>query len=447
MGPLLRDCPSRFSFVGWRLISMTRTNFFRHLYVQVLVAIILGALVGHFKPDWGIALKPLGDAFVKLVKMLIAPIIFTTVAVGMAGMGDLKRAGRVGLKAIIYFEIVTTAALIIGLAVVTIFQPGAGINAHFSKTNSREVEQFAASAESLNAVDFLLHIIPNTAVEAFAQGDILQVLLISILFGAALASMKGSGAAVVHFLDQASQALLRVIGMIMRVAPLAAFGAMAFTIGKFGAGTLISLGKLMACVYLTCFSFVFVVLGLILRWNGLGIWRFLKYLREEILIVLATSSSESVLPRMMAKMEALGCSKPVVGMVLPAGYSFNLDGTSIYLTIAAMFIAQATNVQLSLREELTMLLLLVVTSKGSAAVTGGGFITLAATLTSMHTIPVAGLMLIVGVDRFMSEARAITNLIGNGVGMVAVARWEKEFDDDRARRILSGQSAEEPAEV
>lgn len=419
---------------------MTRSNFFRHLYVQVLVAIVLGALLGHFRPDWGIALKPLGDAFVKLVKMLIAPIIFTTVVVGLAGMGDLKRAGRVGVKALVYFELVTTAALIIGLTVVTLVHPGRGINANLSEIDTHEIDAYKTSAKSLNAVDFLLHIIPNTAVEAFAQGEILQVLLISILFGAALASMKGEGAAVVHFLDQASQALLKVIGMIMKLAPLAAFGAMAFTIGKFGAGTLVSLGKLMACVYLTCFAFVFIVLGLILRWNGLGIWRFLKYIREEILIVLATSSSESVLPRMMAKMEALGCSKPVVGMVLPAGYSFNLDGTSIYLTIAAMFIAQATNVELTLGEEVTMLLLLVVTSKGSAAVTGGGFITLAATLVSMQTIPVAGLMLIVGVDRFMSEARAITNLIGNGVGMIAVARWEKEFDDNRARRILSGQA-------
>ena len=418
---------------------MTRSNLFRHLYVQVLVAIILGALLGHFRPDWGIQLKPLGDAFVKLVKMLIAPIIFTTVVVGLAGMGDLKRAGRVGVKALIYFEIVTTAALLIGLSVVTLVQPGRGINSNLSEIDTHEIDSYTTSAKSLNTVDFLLHLIPNTAVEAFAQGEILQVLLISILFGAALASMKGEGAAVVHFLDQASQALLRVIGMIMKLAPLAAFGAMAFTIGKFGAGTLVSLGKLMACVYLTCFSFVFIVLGLILRWNGLSIWRFLKYIREEILIVLATSSSESVLPRMMAKMEALGCSKPVVGMVLPAGYSFNLDGTSIYLTIAAIFIAQATNVELTLGQEMTLLLLLVVTSKGSAAVTGGGFITLAATLSSMHTIPVAGLMLIVGVDRFMSEARAITNLIGNGVGMIAVARWEKEFDDDRARRILSGQ--------
>ena len=411
---------------------------YNHLYFWVIIAITCGIILGHYYPDLAVKMKPFGDAFIKLIKMMVAPIIFTTVVVGIASMGDMKKIGRIGVKALIYFEIVTTIALIIGLIVVNVYKPGAGINADVSTLNAKEVAVYANTAKSMNAVDFLLNIIPTTVVDAFAKGEILQVLLFSVLFGFALAAMGEKGKPLVKFLDDLSHALFGVINIIMKVAPLGAFGAMAFTIGKYGIHTLVSLGKLMAVVYTTCLLFIFIVLGIILKIHGFSIWQVLKYIKEEILIVLGTSSSESVLPRMMTKMEELGVSKSVVGLVIPTGYSFNLDGTSIYLTAAAIFIAQATNVHLSLSQELTILAILMLTSKGAAAVTGGGFVTLAATLSSLGgVIPVAGLALILGVDRFMSEARAITNLIGNAVATIVVAKWEREINEEKARLILS----------
>ena len=427
-----------------------RKPLYSHLYFQVLVAIAIGVALGFFYPATAETMKPLGDGFIKLIKMMIAPIIFTTVVVGIAKIGDMKEVGRVGLKALIYFELVSSLALTIGLVVVNVVRPGAGVNADVSTLNTKAIESYATSAKSLSTVDMLLHIIPESAVGAFAGGEILQVLLFSVLFGLALARLGENGRKLIDLIDQLSHVLFNVIGLIMRVAPLGAFGAMAFTIGKYGVGTLADLAKLMACVYLTCVLFVAVVLGTIARLVGFRLWPFLKYIKEEILIVLGTSSSEAVLPRMIIKMENVGCAKPVVGLVIPTGYSFNLDGTSIYLTMAAMFIAQATNVPLNLWQQLSILGVLLLTSKGAAAVTGGGFITLAATLSSTGTVPVAGLALILGIDRFMSEARAITNLIGNGVATMVVARWEGALDLERARAVLAAGSealAEEPEAV
>ncbi len=427
-----------------------RKRFYRHLYFQVLAAIILGVVLGHFAPSLGTSMKPLGDAFVKLIKMMIAPIVFTTVVVGIAKMGDMKEVGRVGLKALIYFEAVTSLALIIGLVVVNILRPGGGINADPATLDTRAIASYTSSAQQLHGVDFFMNIIPSTVVDAFAKGEILQVLLFSILFGLALAHYGEKGRPLVELIDQANHALFGIIRLIMYFAPLGAFGAMAFTIGQYGIGTLFSLGKLMAGVYVTCFLFVFVILGIIAWLNGFSLWRFLNYIKEEIVLVLGTSSSEAALPRMMTKLENLGCARPVVGLTIPTGYSFNLDGTSIYLTMAALFIAQATNVDLSLPQQLTVLALLLLTSKGAAAVTGGGFITLAATLASISTVPVAGLALLLGVDRFMSEARAITNLIGNGVATVVVARWENALDVERMRSVLSAETdaeAEAPEDV
>jgi aerobic C4-dicarboxylate transport protein len=421
---------------------------YQHLYFQVLTAIIIGALLGYFFPTAGTLMKPFGDGFIKLIKMLIAPIIFLTVVVGIATIGDLKKLGRVGLKSLLYFEVVTTLALIIGLVVVKLFHPGTGMNItpDASAPDMKTVEQYATSAKSQSTAEFLLHIIPDTFTGAFAQGEILQVLLLAILFGLALARMGQWGEAVLNFLEQLNKVFFGIIAIIMKAAPLGAFGAMAFTIGKYGIGTLGSLMKVMLCVYVTCFLFIFVVLGLIARYNRFSLWAFLRYIREEILIVLGTSSSESALPRMMMKLEKLGCAKSVVGLVVPSGYSFNLDGTSIYLTIAAIFVAQATNTPLTLAQELGILGVLLLTSKGAAAVTGGGFITLAATLSSTGNIPVAGLTLLLGIDRFMSEARAITNLIGNGVATIVVARWEKEFDEAQAARILHSPAIEDAIE-
>jgi aerobic C4-dicarboxylate transport protein len=410
---------------------------FRSLYAQVLVAVFLGAVLGYFKPALGASLKPLGDAFIKLVKMLIAPIVFTTVVTGIAKMGDLKKVGRVGLKGLVYFEILTTIALTIGLIVGNVFKPGAGMNVNVATLDASSIAAYTSSGQHLSTVDFLLNIIPKDVADAFAKGDILQVLLFSILFGVALAALKEKGTGILRVVDDLSKVLFRIVGIVMRVAPIGAFGAMAFTVGKYGIGTLLSLGKLMGTFYATSLLFVVIVLGVVLRLCGLGILRFVRYIKEEIFIVLGTSSSESALPLLMKKMERLGCSKPVVGLVVPMGYSFNLDGTSIYLTLATLFIAQATNTHVTFAQELQILAVLLLTSKGAAAVTGGGFITLAATLSAVGNIPVAGLTLLLGVDRFMSEARAITNLIGNGVGAIVVSRWEKELDTVRARRILA----------
>ncbi len=405
----------------------------------MLIAIAIGVTLGHFQPKLAAELKPLGDAFVRLIKMLIAPIIFTTVVVGIARMGNLREVGRVGLKALIYFEVVSTLALVIGLVVVNVVRPGAGINADVRTLDTRGVATYATSAKSMSTVDLLLHMIPESVVGAFAGGEILQVLLFSVLFGLALTRIGEEGRLLVDLLDRLAHALFATIGLIMRFAPIGAFGAMAFTVGKFGTGSLYSLGKLLFCVYGTCLFFVFVILGIVARLAGFRITQFLRYISAEILLVLATSSSESALPRMITKLEALGCARPVVGLVIPAGYSFNLDGTSIYLTMAAIFIAQATNVPLSLAQQLSILMVLLLTSKGAAAVTGGGFITLAATLSTTGTVPVAGLALLLGVDRFMSEARAITNLIGNGVATVVVARWEGALDREQLRRVLAGR--------
>lgn len=415
----------------------------RSLYVQVLIGITLGIILGIVEPVWGTKLKPLGDAFISLVKMMIAPIIFCTVVTGIGALGDLKKVGRVGLKAIIYFEIVTTLALIIGLAVVNVVKPGAGMNVDPSTLDMKDIKVYTEAATHQSTMEFVLNIIPKSYVSAFVSGEILQVLLIAILSGAALSMMGQKGKPVLDLLHTASTAFMKIIGMIMHLAPIAAFGAMAFTIGKYGVGTLVQLLSLLACVYLTCIAFVFLVLGGIMRSIGFSIWKFLRYIREELLLVLGTSSSESALPPMLEKMERLGCDKAVVGLVLPTGYSFNLDGTSIYLTMAAVFVAQATNTPLSLQQQIGVLLILLLTSKGAAAVTGGGFVTLSATLASVKTVPVAGLTLLLGIDRFMSEARAITNLIGNGVATVFIANWEKALDREQAKAVLDTKGPHE----
>jgi aerobic C4-dicarboxylate transport protein len=422
---------------------------FSSLYLQVLVAVALGALLGFLNPPLGAAMKPLGDGFIKLVKMLIAPIVFATVVTGIAKMGDLKRVGRIGFKGIVYFEILTTFALALGLLVGKLVRPGAGMNVNAAALDTKAIASYTSTGHSLSTTDFLLNVIPKDVADAFARGDILQVLLFSILFGVALAAFKEKGSLVLRFVEELSHVLFRIVAIVMRVAPIGAFGAMAFTVGKYGIASLLSLGKLMATFYVTSLLFVLIVLGLVLRWAGLNIFRFLRFLREEILIVLGTSSSESALPLLMRKLERLGCPESVVGLLVPMGYSFNLDGTSIYLTLATLFIAQATNTHVTLAQELEILAVLLLTSKGAAAVTGGGFITLAATLSAVGNIPVAGLALLLGIDRFMSEARAITNLIGNGVATVVVSRWEGELDVDRARRVLAdvkGVEAEEYVE-
>jgi aerobic C4-dicarboxylate transport protein len=421
-------------------VPVKKQNIHRHLYFQVLVAIAAGILLGHFYPDTGAEMKPLGDGFIKLIKMIIAPIIFCTVVIGIAGMQDMKKVGRVGAKALVYFEILSTLALMIGLIVVHVLKPGAGMNADVDVLDTTALSAYTSAAKSQTVVDFLLNVIPDTVMGAFAKGDILQVLLFSVLFGFSLAAMGQNGKAVVMFLEQVSQAFFGVVATLMKLAPIGAFGAMAFTIGKYGIVSLIPLAKLMGSFYLTCFLFIFIVLGLVARFAGFSIFQFIAYIREELLIVLGTSSSESVLPRMLIKMEQLGCSKPVVGLVIPTGYSFNLDGTSIYLTMAAIFVAQATNTALSWEQELTILGVLLLTSKGASGVTGSGFITLTATLSAIPDIPVAGLALILGIDRFMSEARALTNLIGNGVATIVISKWENELSEKQLDAALKGDN-------
>jgi aerobic C4-dicarboxylate transport protein len=434
--------PPKYFLIPYYWIMLQGKKFFRHLYFYVVLAIIGGVLLGIFYPALATEMKPLGDLFIKLIRMMIGPIIFVTVVTGIAGMRDLKKVGRVGLKALIYFELVTTLALVIGLTVVKIVEPGKGMNIDPASLDTKNVETYATKAREMSTTEFLLNIIPANPVDAFVKGEILQILFLAILFGIILASLRESGKTVVKAFEILSTIFFKIIHAIMYVAPIGAFGAMAFTIGKYGLDSLFCLGKLMACVYITCFLFIALVLGAISYLNGFSLWKFLKYIKEEIFIVLGTSSSESVLPRMIKKMEDAGCSKSVCGLVIPAGYSFNLDGTCIYLTIAAIFIAQATNTQLTFSHELILLGVLLLTSKGAAAVTGGGFITLAATLASMGTIPVAGITLLLGVDRFMSEARAITNLIGNGVATIVVSNWEKELDKDQLKKILEGTEPE-----
>jgi aerobic C4-dicarboxylate transport protein len=417
-----------------------RKSFLSHLYVQVLTAIFIGVLLGYFYPSLAEQMKPLGDAFIKLIKMLIAPIIFCTVVHGIANMRDLKRVGRVGFKALIYFEVLTTLALIVGLIIVNLWQPGAGVNADLSTIDTKSIQVYTTKAAHHGAFDFLLNIIPTTVVGAFADGEILQVLFFAILFAFALSFLGERGEPVTNFIDIVSHVLFGIVGVIMKVAPIGAFGAMAFTVGKYGIGTLLSLGKLMAAFYATCLIFIFGVLGTIAYFVGFNIFKFIRYIKEELLIVLGTSSSESVLPRMMNKLENLGCNESVVGLVIPTGYSFNLDGTCIYLTMAAIFLSQATNTELTLWQQLGIIGILLLTSKGAAGVTGSGFVVLAATLASVGTIPVASIALILGVDRFMSEARALTNLVGNGVATVVVAKWENALDMDRMRRHLNQET-------
>jgi aerobic C4-dicarboxylate transport protein len=416
---------------------MEKKPFYKVLYVQVLFAIFCGVMLGIYLPTDAVAMKPLGDGFIKLIKMIIAPVIFCTVVSGIAGMQDVKKIGRVGGKALIYFEIVSTFALIIGLAVANFMQPGAGFNADPHTLDTKSIAQYTEKTKALTTTDFLLNIIPNTVFDAFAKGDILQVLLVAVLFGFALSLLGERGRPVTKLIDEVSHAFFGMVNIIMKAAPIGAFGAMAFTIGKYGIASLLPLAKLMGSFYLTCFLFVFIVLGLIAKYTGFSISRFIAYIKEELLIVLGTSSSESALPSLMRKLEKLGASKPVVGLVVPTGYSFNLDGTNIYMTMAALFVAQATNTDLTLWQQLTILGVAMLTSKGASGITGAGFITLAATLAVVPSIPVAGMALILGIDRFMSECRALTNFVGNGVATLVVAKWEGELDMDTLKRELA----------
>jgi aerobic C4-dicarboxylate transport protein len=427
------------------------------LYIFVLCAILIGVILGLLSPSdikkvpdwqkplvvlplgWAEAMRPLGEAFVKMVKMLIAPIIFCTVVHGIASMKDMGKVGRVGLKALLYFEVVTTLALAVGVIVANVWRPGAGMNVDVSSLDAKAVAGFAEKAKEQGVIDYLMHIIPNTVVGAFAEGEIIQVLFISILFGFALFSLGARGRALLDVINQATEVFFGMVSRLMYFAPIGAFGAMAFTIGKYGLVSLVSLGKLMVGFYATCLIFIFVVLGTIAWLAGFSIFKYLRYISEELLIVLGTSSSESVLPRMMKKMERAGCEESIVGLVIPAGYSFNLDGTCIYLTMAALFLAQATNTDLSLAQQLGILGILLLTSKGAAGVTGSGFIVLAATLAATGTIPVQSIALILGVDRFMSEGRALTNLIGNGVATIVVSRWEGALDRARLKAELDGR--------
>jgi len=425
---------------------MIRTRIYRTLYFQVLVAIAAGVLLGVFYPHVAETMKPFGDAFIKLIKMMIAPIIFCTVVTGIAGMEKMREVGRTGGLALIYFEVVTTFALILGLVVVNVLRPGVGMNVDPSTLDTHAIAEYAKPGGMPGAVDFLLAIIPSTFVGAFSSGDVLQTLLLAILFGFALHAVGGRDNIVYQFVDRTSQVLFRIVGLIMKVAPLGAFGAMAFTVGKYGAASLLSLAKLMGCFYLTCVLFIFGVLGVIARVHGFSVVRFVRYIREELFIVFGTSSSESALPRMISRLQDLGVQKSVVGLVIPTGYSFNLDGTSIYLSLAAVYIAQATNTPLDLSHQVALLTVLLLTSKGAAGVTGSGFIVLAASLSAVGHVPVAGLALIFGIDKFMSEARALTNLVGNGVATIVVGKWCGAVDEGRLRAQL-GRGPADAGEV
>jgi aerobic C4-dicarboxylate transport protein len=410
---------------------------YKSLYAQVLVAIVLGIAIGQLMPEQAVSLKPLGDAFIKLIKMMIAPIIFCTVVVGIAGVKDMKQVGKTGALALLYFEVASTLALVVGLVVVNLVGPGRGMHVDPKTLDTASIAQYAEPGKLGTTADFLLNVIPSTVFEGFAKGEVLQVLLFALLFGFALHKLGARGAGLFVMIEQFSQVLFAIVGYIMYLAPIGAFAAMAFTIGKYGLGSLLSLGKLMGSFYLTCLVFIFGVLGTVARLHGFNLWRLLRYLREELLIVLGTSSSESVLPRMISKLEALGVERSTVGLIIPTGYSFNLDGTSIYLTMAALFVAQATDTALSLGEQLALLGVLLLTSKGAAGVTGSGFIVLADTLSSVGQVPVAGLALILGIDRFMSEARALTNLIGNGVATIVVARWTGNVNVAQLEAVLA----------
>ncbi len=430
---------------------MTKKPIYKSLYFQVIVAIIAGILVGHFFPSgtqvingvekyvpgWGELFYPLGQGFIKLIKMIIAPVIFCTVVSGIAGMESMKSVGKTGGVALLYFEIVSTIALLIGLLVINIWKPGVGMNVDPSTLDTSGISKFVESGQQQSTVDFFMHIIPNTVVGAFAEGEILQVLLFALMFGFALHKLGDAGKPVLKFIDQISHVFFNIVNMIMKLAPIGAFGAMAYTIGKYGIGSLAQLAQLIICFYITCLLFIFLVLGTISRLCGFSILKMIRMIREELLIVLGTSSSESVLPRMLKKLEIAGCEKSVVGLVIPTGYSFNLDGTSIYLTMAAIFIAQATNTQLDLMHQVTLLGVLLLSSKGAAGVTGSGFIVMAATLSAVGHTPVAGLALILGIDRFMSEARALTNLVGNSLATIVVAKWVGQLDQEKLNFALA----------
>jgi len=416
-------------------------RFFGKLYVQVLIGVFAGVTLGFLAPTLGSDLKPLGDVFIKLIKMVFAPVIFATVVLGIARMENMKELGRVGVRALVYFEVLSTFALALGLLVVNVVQPGRGMNVDAAHLDTKAIATYTASAaKPAGFVDFLMNLVPTSIVDALAKNDILQILVFATLFGVALSRVGPRAKPVVDFLESFTHAVFEIVGMIMRLAPLAAFGAMAFTVGKYGLGSIVSLGKLMATMYITCILFVVIVLGTISRLSGFSLWKFLKYIKDELFTVLGTSSSESVVPQLMRKLEHAGVSKPVVGLVVPSGLTFNPDGQCIYYTMAAIFIAQATDTPLTLTDQLVVLGVLLLTSKGSAGVTGSGFITLAATLASMGKIPVAGMVLLLGVDRFMSEARAITNTIGNAVGTVAIARWVGAVDRQRLDQVLDGRS-------
>lgn len=423
---------------------MAANKFYKSLYLQVLVAIAIGVLLGYFYPSVGAQMKPLGDGFIKLIKMMIAPIIFCTVVLGIAGMEDMKKVGKTGGFALLYFEIMSTVALVVGLTVINLVRPGSGMNIDPASLDAKAIAAYAEPGKLQSTTDFLLNVIPTSVVDAFAKGEILQVLFFAVLFGFALHKFGGKNSVVYNLIEKTSKIFFQIVSVIMKVAPIGAFGAMAFTIGEYGVGSLQNLAKLMATFYATCLIFIFGVLGLVAWLHGFNILKYLRYIKEELLIVLGTSSSEAALPGLMARLESLGAGKSTVGLVVPTGYSFNLDGTAIYLTMAAVFIAQATNTNLDLMHQIVLLAVLLLTSKGAAGVTGSGFIVLAATLSALGTVPVAGLALILGIDRFMSEARALTNIIGNGVATLVVAKWTGDLNTLQMQERLDDPPSDDP---
>ncbi len=424
-------------------MEISKSRWYSQLYVQVLIGIVIGAAIGHFEPQFGARLQPFADGFIRLIKMLLAPIIFGTVVVGIAKMGSIKEVGRIGVKSLLYFEILSTIALVIGLIVVNVVKPGVGMNINVDTLDGSSIAKYSqAASEQGGTVDFFMNIIPQTFVGAFSNGVMLQVILLSVLMGVALVQMGETSKPLINTIDLFLQGLFKIVAMVMRLAPIGAGAGMAFTIGKYGIGTLLSLGQLLIALYATTLIFIVVVLGTVARWSGMPLFQFLRYFKDEILITLGTCSTEAVLPRMMVKLEKLGCRQSVVGMVLPTGYTFNADGTCIYLTMAAIFIAQATNTPLTFMDQMILLGVFLLTSKGSAGVAGAGFITLAATLTTIHSIPLVGLVLLLGIDRFLNEARAVTNLIGNGIGTIAIAKWDNSFDVEACEREMAAMKNE-----
>ncbi|MFL6965274.1 C4-dicarboxylate transporter DctA [Pseudomonas alvandae] len=427
-------------------MEISKSRWYSQLYIQVLIGIAVGAAIGHFEPQFGAKLQPFADGFIKLIKMLLAPIIFGTVVVGIAKMGSIKEVGRIGVKALVYFEILSTIALVIGLVVVNVVKPGVGMNINVDTLDGSAIAKYSqAATEQGGTIDFFMNIIPQTFIGAFSNGVMLQVILLSVLMGVALVQMGETSKPLINTIDLFLQGLFKVVAMVMRLAPIGAGAGMAFTIGKYGIGTLLSLGQLLIALYVTTLVFIVIVLGTVARWSGMPLLQFLRYFKDEILITLGTCSTEAVLPRMMVKLEKLGCKKSVVGMVLPTGYTFNADGTCIYLTMAAIFIAQATNTPLTFMDQMILLGVFLLTSKGSAGVAGAGFITLAATLTTIHSIPLVGLVLLLGIDRFLNEARAVTNLIGNGIGTIAIAKWDNSFDVEACEREIAAMKNEKAA--